>query len=661
MLLFYETGEVAAEEMIIDDNDDNSSHHSGGEEEVSIIAEVSVPPIEKNAEPDSQPMEEECICVDISDSEKTTSQSVENKISQSFNPVSEKNKYDSDHKPFLSIEESLDIEQVFDSHEQNNAIQDSGNQGRISSIEQTDFQNHFYNADQFSNNQISYMESLNINQNQISNKNEFNVNQILCDNVNASTEQSSDFEHPKLCSDSHNQISGGEQCNDSQNQVSNRELCSDIQNQINNAEQNDITQNQINNVEQCSDIQNQITSPEQSSDIQNQICNADNDSKSQITSINQVNSNQNEVSSIEYLCDDSYQISSKTDVQTCIKKSAAVDEIKDDTSETTVVTKTKKNHSETDNIGEQALQSSEHVISVEEEKIVKSGYDCIVKMVTDSTEVQVDESTESCSSEIFNFAKDASISSVPEYIPIKERISRAQQTGSRSSKFDDDDDDQIYPSLLLHEQLEMGKSGASCESEMLVASKQPPKSEKIENIAESSQDMETDFQEGDSADSKPVSSTTSSSTKDVSQRLTERFDFLSKNSEFYENNKLYRKTMTLLKSDMPFNLDYCVERKPSRKTRTFVFKKEEGKTEMKTTKSEDLEQKADTEIESSEKFLESWHSETYEQFSSSLQKGRFSFIFSLELVKLDLYFLLLLFFLFVAMNFMQLRFIFALL
>lgn len=595
-MLVYKTGEVAAEEMIIDDIDDNTSDHSGGEEEeVSIIGEVTVPPFEKNIEPISQPMEEECICVDISDSERTASQSAEKTSFPDSNVVSIENKYDSTNKPFLSNEESLDIEQVFDSHEQNSANQVNNNQAIINNIEQSDFQNDFYNTDHFSSscNQINYIEQLSVDQNQTSDKDQFNINQISVASVTADAEQSNDIP---------NQISTTDQFNINQFSIV----------------------NETYNKEESNDIQNQFSSAEQDMDIPNQIVNEDNfcENQSQITSTEQISNNQNQVSS-EYVCDNSNQISTKTDMQTDGTKSEVDEVVKDEINKKAEIEAVKEDQCDIDNINEQIFESSEHAIeTVQEEKIEKSGISCVVKVCTDSTEVLVDESTESCSSEVFNFPKDAPVSSVPEYIPIKERISRSQQSVSCSSKYDDDEDDQAYPSLLLQEQMELEKYGESSKSEILATPKQPSSSkiEKLESIAESPQGMETD-----SADLKPVPSTTTGSSKDISQRLTEQFDFLSKNSEFYENNKLYRKTMTLLKSDSPFSYGFDIEKKASRKTRTFVFKKEEEKTETKTAKAEDLECKASKESESSEKFLESWHPETYEQFSSSLQKGKYLF------------------------------------
>lgn len=607
-MLVYETGGVAAEEMIIDDIDDNTSDHSVGEEEVSIIGEVPVPPSEKNIEPISQPMEEECICVDISDTEKTASQSGEKSSYPGSNLVSIENKYDSTNKPFLSNEESLDIEQVFDSHEQNSA-------NSVNNIQQSDFQNDFYNTDPFSSdcNQINYIEQLSVDQNQTSDQ--FNINQISIASVTADAEQSND-----------------------------------IPNQFN-VNQFSIV-NETGKIEQ-SNIQNQISNAEEDRDIQNQIINTDNfcENQIQITSTEQISHNQNQVSS-EYVCDNSNRISTKTDIHTGGTKSEVVETVKYEINKETQIETVKEDLCDIDNMNEQICESSECASeTVQEEKVDKSGIDCVIKVCTDSTEVLVDESTESCSSEVFNFPKDAPASSVPEYIPIKERISRSQQSVSCSSKYDDDDDDQAYPSLLLQEQMELEKYGESSKSEKFAPSSS--KTEKLERIAESPQSMEID-----SADLKPVPSTTTGSSKDISQRLTEQFDFLSKNSEFYENNKLYRETMTLLKSDIPFNYDFDIEKKASRKTRTFVFKKEEDKTETKSakaeeekteietakaeeektetkteeektetkiTKTEDLECKGSKESESSEKFLESGHTETYEQFSSSLQGGKFTF------------------------------------
>lgn len=526
---------LLGDEMVIDDSNDNDDNyndntgHSGGDQDICIIDEVSAPSIEK-METNKTPAEEECILLDVPDSESSTHVTVQNTCGQHLNIVFETDRSNLSNNAFLADEASLDIEQIYDSRDQNSSS------GQVSE----------------NVNNVSIPEAENVH-NVI-----LEIAQGIPENINVPLEED------QLVESTSNQCA----------------------------------------------VEVVIVNP--SLEVNDQLgvdctSNAFAGEDISVKPLLEVTLDQ-----VGIISTDRQVTEGDINVKTLL-------EVTEDQPDTVIISNQSVECTES-HISEY-VKVSQNEGEVDQPEVVADG------TFIQPTESQVSKSSADCALEMPDFAKEASVPTLPVYVPIKERISRSQQNVSEISKFDEGDDTEGYPSLLLQEQLkdydEVFKNqilDGSADVSTVPSFVKPV--EKLESIAESSQNMETDVQETENlADSKSMSPPTLASNKDLSQKLTERFEFLSKNSDFYENNKLYKETMNLLKTDIPQNFEFDTKKKSARKTRTYVFKVEK-KTGLDTAGSDNLASKFSEEAGASKKFLESWHSETYEQFSSSIHKGR---------------------------------------
>lgn len=254
--------------------------------------------------------------------------------------------------------------------------------------------------------------------------------------------------------------------------------------------------------------------------------------------------------------------------------------------------------------------------------------------------------TPTTSVDVYDFQKDiSSASRIPAYVPIRERISRTSYkdtSGFQTFKELEDTScgsDSFPPSLIKQPvQDDIAEIEKTSSEEHLPSSEPLPQLFQEADVTvtkvSSSDNMEVEESAvTESAEYKKFMSTPSSTSS--KEYFTQRFDFLSKNSDMYESNKLYKETMNVLKeSDPSENVEMYGPNK-SRQTKTFVFSKEGTKSSSKSVKkisSKDSNSKWDDERPVQKEFLESWNPESYEQFSSSFAKGEYDFILEKHII-----------------------------